>query len=144
MIQAFPHRARWGRTLGRRGVGGGSGKRRKRHLFANHVSWAMKFPRLGAHQVHFKDKCREGVSVTQGSYLWKMTVCKYLNLGEACASDTEESLRIGRVSSQHLFHHDLSNLHWRLDRKSKTHWDSFCWLLSARLHGAVRNVLINM
>lgn len=57
-----------------------------------------------------------GQSVTQGRYLWKMTVCKYLNLGQGCSSDTEECCKIGRVSSQHLFHQDLSNLQWSLDR----------------------------
>lgn len=56
-----------------------------------------------------------GQSVTQGRYLWKMTVCKYLNLGQGCSSDTEECCKIGRVSSQHLFHQDLSNLQWSLD-----------------------------
>lgn len=57
-----------------------------------------------------------GQSVTQGRYLWKMTVCKYLNLGQGCSSDTEECCKIGRVSSQHLFHQDLSSLQWSLDR----------------------------
>lgn len=80
-----------------------------------------------------------GQSVTQGRYLWKMTVCKYLNLGQGCSSDTEECCKIGRVSSQHLFHQDLSNLQWSLDSLgiAGTSRPLFYWLLSFSLHGSV-------
>lgn len=45
------------------------GTGRKKHPFANHPSQAMKFLRLGASQVHFKEKCwREKVSLKADIY----------------------------------------------------------------------------
>lgn len=43
-------------------------------------------------------------SIRTDSYLWEMTVCKYLNLWKGTRGDNEECHEIGGVSSQHLFH----------------------------------------
>lgn len=43
-------------------------------------------------------------SVRPDSYLWEMTVCKYLNLHRGTRGDDEERREIGGVSSRHLFH----------------------------------------
>lgn len=99
------------REWGREGIGMG----RRKHPFANHTSQAMKIRRRGACQVHFKAKRWGGVSVTQGRYLWKMTACKYLNLGQACTGGTGERSQIGHISSQHLLHQDMSSPRGRLD-----------------------------
>lgn len=48
-------------------------------------------------------------SIRTDSYLWEMTVCKYLNLWRATRGDNEERHEIGGVSSQHLFHQAFSN-----------------------------------
>lgn len=48
-------------------------------------------------------------SIRTDSYLWEMTVCKYLNLWRATWGDNEERHKIGGVSSQHLFHQAFSN-----------------------------------
>ena len=37
--------------------------------------------------------------VTSNGYLWRMTVCKYLNLGEATRADTEVHREIGSQQS---------------------------------------------
>lgn len=47
--------------------------------------------------------------VRPGSYLWEMTVCKYLNLWKGTRGDNEDCREIGGVSSQHLFHQAFSN-----------------------------------
>lgn len=73
MSQAFPHgrqervkvREGWEGRWGRGGTGIGGGK----HPFDNHISQAMKFLKLGAHQVHFKETCYGELSVTQSRYL---------------------------------------------------------------------------
>lgn len=82
---------------------------------AKHLAQAMQFLRLGASPRYISKLNTEGESVTQGGCLWKMTVCKYLNLGQAWAGDTEVHGKIGRVSSQHVFHQALSNRHWSFD-----------------------------
>lgn len=47
----------------------GVGIQRRKHPFANYISQAMKFLRLGAHQVHFKEKgWGEWVSVKADIY----------------------------------------------------------------------------
>lgn len=48
-------------------------------------------------------------SIRADSYLWGMTVCKYLNLVEGTWGDNDECCEIGGVSSQHLFHQAFSN-----------------------------------
>lgn len=53
--------------------------------------------------------CRSSSAVRGDSYLWEMTVCKYLNLGEGTRGDTEKCHEIEGVSSQHLFHQAVSN-----------------------------------
>lgn len=45
-----------------------------------------------------------GCCIRTDSYLWEMTVCKYLNLWKGTRGDNEECHEIGGVSSQHLFH----------------------------------------
>lgn len=53
--------------------------------------------------------CRAGRIVSGDSYLSKVTVCKYLNLGADTQGDAEEGREIGGVSSRCSFHHGSAN-----------------------------------
>lgn len=43
------------------------------------------------------------------SYLWKMTLCKYLNLGRGTRGDNKKCRETGGVSRQPLFNQAFSN-----------------------------------
>lgn len=68
------------------------------------IGWGNVAPKL------FWSQVRWGTGrITLDSYSWKMTLCKYLNLGRGTRSDNKKCLETGGVSRQHLFNQAFSN-----------------------------------